>query len=74
MVVSCGAAIDDDIRDAALRRHQWKGGGRINGQSRTERYHKVRLHRRLLGLFEDLWIEALSETDRRRFQESAAIA
>ena len=74
MVVVRRAAVDDDVGDSALRRQQGKRGRRIDGQRRTERDDQVGPRRRLLRPFEDLRIEALPETDRRRFQESAAIA
>jgi hypothetical protein len=62
-----GAAVDDDVGDAALRCEQGKRGRRIHRQCRTERDDQVGPRRRLLRSVKDLRIEALPEADRRRF-------
>ena len=74
MVVVRRAAVDDDVGDAALGSEERKRGGRIDGQRRTERDDQVGPRRGLMSPFEHLRVEALPETNRRRFQESAAIA
>ena len=68
------SAIDNDIGDSAVCGHQWKRGGRMNRERGSQRNHEIRPPRRFAGALEGERIKTLSKTDRRRFQESSAVA
>lgn len=65
-------AIDDHIRNSALCREQGERRCRVDRQGRAKRNDQVCAHCRGVRFFQYLWVQALPEADRGRFQESAA--